>query len=64
MGRVKDMQINEQEVLINNFNSSIKKKKKKEKRSGILYRKERGWIRSLRLKYFLNDSEEERSTTK
>lgn len=62
MGRVKDMQINEQEVLINNFNSSIKKKR--EKRSGILYRKERGWIRSLRLKYFLNDSEEERSTIK
>lgn len=63
MERVKDMQINEQEVLINNFNSSIKKKER-EKRSGILYRKERGWIRSLRLKYFLNDSEEERSTTK
>lgn len=62
MERVKDMQINEKEVLINNFNSSIKKKR--EKRSGILYRKERGWIRSLRLKYFLNDSEEERSTTK
>lgn len=63
MERVKDMQINEKEVLINNFNSSIKKKER-EKRSGILYRKERGWIRSLRLKYFLNDSEEERSTTK
>lgn len=63
MERVKDMQINEKEVLINNFNSSIKKKER-EKRSGILYRKERGWIRSLRLKYFLNDFEEERSTTK
>lgn len=30
MGRVKDMQINEQEVLINNFNSSIKKKRERE----------------------------------
>lgn len=29
MERVKDMQINEQEVLINNFNSSIKKEKKR-----------------------------------
>lgn len=29
MERVKDMQINEKEVLINNFNSSIKKRKRK-----------------------------------
>ena len=30
MERVKDMQINEKEVLINNFNSSIKKKRERE----------------------------------